>query len=77
MFTESNFMGWFFVSVEVCCGLVLGLFSHYLLSVDLGLPAPEVLGQQIKTELMSYLDILTTHLVPALSFALIIRKLTS
>jgi hypothetical protein len=43
----------------------------------LGLPAPEVLGQQIKTELMSYLDILTTHLVPALSFALIIRKLTS
>ncbi len=70
-------MGWFFVSFEVCCGLVLGLFSHYLLLVDLGLPSPEILGQQIKTELMSYLDILTTHLVPALSFALIIRKLTS
>jgi hypothetical protein len=76
MFTEYNFMGWFFVSVEVCCGLVLGLFTHYLL-IDLGLPPPEVLGEQIKTELMSYLDILTTHLVPALSFALIIRKLTS
>jgi hypothetical protein len=76
MFTEYNFMGWFFISVEVCCGLVLAFFNHYLL-VDLGLPSPEVLGQQIKTELMSYLDILTTHLVPALSFALIIRKLTS
>lgn len=69
-------MGWFFFSTKVCSGLVLGVLTHYLL-VDLGLPSPEVLGQQIKTELMSYLDILTTHLVPALSFALIIRKLTS
>jgi hypothetical protein len=78
MFTEFNFMVWLLFYVEIGSGLVLSFLSHSLhLALQLALPAPDLLVAGIKTELMAYLEILTTHLVPALSFALIIRKLTS
>ncbi len=62
----------------ICCGLVLGssMLSHFL-GVSLPMPAPEVLGGMIKEQLMEYLEILITNLVPALGFSLVIRKLTS
>jgi hypothetical protein len=78
MFTKCGFMVGIFLYVEIGCGLVLAFLTHSLhLAVELALPSPDVLVAGIKTELMAYLDILTTHLVPALSFSLIIRKLTS
>lgn len=71
MFPSFDFMVWFFSNSQFCAGLVLDF------AVSLPLPPPEVLGQGIKTELFRYLEILTTNLVPALGFALIVRKLTS
>ncbi|HEY9295896.1 MAG TPA: hypothetical protein VIQ31_05900 [Phormidium sp.] len=52
------------------------MFSHFL-GVSLPMPSPEDLGGMIKTQLMEYLEILITNLVPALGFSLVIRKLTS
>lgn len=52
------------------------MLSHFL-GVSLPMPAPEVLGGMIKDQLMEYLEILITNLVPALGFSLVIRKLTS
>lgn len=60
---------------QSCSGLVLGLALH--VGVTLALPSVEVLAGGIKTELMAYLEILTTHLIPAISISLIIRKITS
>jgi mannose/fructose/N-acetylgalactosamine-specific phosphotransferase system component IIC len=66
---------------QVCSGLVLvSSLSFHLLhffAVTLPMPAPEVLGAMIKDELMEYLEILITNLVPALGFSLVIRKITS
>jgi len=75
MFTVFNFVDGFFSNAQFCSRLVLD-FLH-LAAVSLPLPSPEVLGEGIKTELLRYVEILTTNLVPALAFALIIRKLTS
>jgi hypothetical protein len=75
MFTSFNLMDWIFSDAQLCAGLVLNLL--HLAAVTLPLPSPEVLGQGIKTELLHYVNILTTNLIPALAFALIVRKLTS
>lgn len=63
------------LSTQVCFGLVLGLSLHF--GVTLPLPPPEVLVGDLKTHLMGFLDILIKNTIPALSFALVIRKLTS
>ncbi len=65
----------FYLSSQVCLGLVLGLFFHF--GVTLPLPDPEVLVGDLKTHLMEFLEVLIQNTIPALSFALVIRKLTS
>ena len=80
-------MVWFFFYYQVGCGLVLicslsfhffdYLFAIFPFAISLPMPAPEVLGAMIKNELMEYLEILTSNLVPAVGFSLVIRKLTS
>lgn len=67
----------FYLFAEICFGLVLALSHHYHFSVVLPLPDPQILVDSFKTQLMGNVEKLTTHLIPALSFALIIRKLTS
>jgi len=51
--------------------------TFHIIGVTLALPSPNDLVAGIKTELLAYMEILTTHLIPAISFSLIIRKLTS
>lgn len=71
-------MVWILAYSQVCFGLVLALSSHYLFSsVTLPLPSPETLAEGIKTEIVAYIQILSQHLIPAVSISLIIRKLTS
>jgi len=65
----------FYLSSQVCLGLVLGLSLHF--GVTLPLPDPEVLVGDLKAHLMESLDVLIQNTIPALSFALVIRKLTS
>jgi hypothetical protein len=75
MFTSFDFVDWIFSDAQFCARLVLDLL--HLAAVTLPLPSPEALGQGIKTELLRYVEILTTNLIPALAFALVVRKLTS
>jgi hypothetical protein len=65
----------FHIFTQVCFGLVLSLFWHF--GVTLPLPPPEVLVGDLRTHLMEFLDVLVDNTIPALSFALVIRKLTS
>lgn len=75
-------MVWFWMYYQVCSGLVLicSLSFHlfdFVAAVSLPMPDPAVLGAMIKDELMEYLEILISNLVPAVSFSLVIRKITS
>jgi hypothetical protein len=71
-------MVWILAYSQVCFGVVLGVCSHYILgAVTLPLPSPEVLADGIKTEILAYIQILSQHLIPAVSISLVIRKLTS
>jgi len=74
-------MVWFWISYQVCSGLVLisSLSFHWLdfFAVSLPMPDPAVLGAMIKDELMEYLEILINNVVPAVGFSLVIRKVTS
>lgn len=74
-------MVWFIVYYQICSGLVLvsSLVFHLVdfLAVTLPMPDPEVLGAMIKDELMEYLEILISNVVPAVGFSLVIRKVTS
>jgi hypothetical protein len=71
-------MVWILAYSQVCFGVVLGISSHYLLgAVTLPLPSPETLADGIKTEIVAYIQILSHHLIPAVSISLVIRKLTS
>ncbi len=65
----------FHVFTQVCFGLVLGLSLHF--GVTLPLPPPDVLVGGLRTHLMEFLDVLIQNVIPALSFALVVRKLTS
>lgn len=65
----------FYLFTQVCFGLVLTFSLHF--GVTLPLPPPEVLVGDLKTHLMEFLDVLVENTIPALSFALVIRKLTS
>lgn len=64
----------FSLSSQVCFGLVLALAAD---AYKLPLPPPLELVESIKALLMDNLDELISNLVPAISVALIIRKLTS
>jgi hypothetical protein len=75
-------MVWLYLYFEICSGLVLifslvGHFFDFLLAASLPMPEPEVLGAMIKDELMEYLEILISNVVPAVGFSLVIRKVTS
>jgi hypothetical protein len=74
-------MVWFWIYYQVCSGLVLicSLFFHIFdfFAVALPMPDPAVLGAMIKDELMEYLEILISNVVPAVGFSLVIRKVTS
>ncbi len=74
-------MVWFVIYYQICSGLVLisSLFFHLVdfFAVSLPMPDPEVLGAMIKDELMEYLEILISNVVPAVGFSLVIRKVTS
>ena len=74
-------MVWFWIYYQVCSGLVLvcSLSFHLFdfLAVSLPMPDPAVLGAMIKDELMEYLEILISNVVPAVGFSLVIRKVTS
>jgi len=59
--------------VQVCFGLVLASSFNY----QLPLPSPSEMVGSLKVLLMDNLDDLINNLVPAISIALIIRKLTS
>jgi hypothetical protein len=59
--------------VQVCFGLVLIATGNY----ELPLPSPSEMVGNLKVLLMANLDDLINNLVPAISIALIIRKLTS
>jgi hypothetical protein len=61
------------LSFQICLGLVLISGQLY----QLPLPSPADMVQSIKVLLMENLDDLISNLVPAISIALIIRKLTS
>jgi len=78
---NSSSMVWFWISYQVCSGLVLiSSLSFHLLdffAVSLPMPDPAVLGAMIKDELMEYLEILINNVVPAVGFSLVIRKVTS
>jgi hypothetical protein len=71
----------FWIYYQVCSGLVLicSLSFHFLdfLAVSLPMPDPAVLGAMIKDELMEYLEILISNVVPAVGLSLVIRKVTS
>lgn len=60
------------LSFQICIGLVLAASDF-----QLPLPAPADMVASIKVLLMDNLDDLINNLVPAISIALIIRKLTS
>jgi hypothetical protein len=71
-------MVWIFAYSQICFGVVLAISSHYLLgAVSLPLPSAEILAEGIKTEILAYIQILSQHLIPAVSISLVIRKLTS
>jgi hypothetical protein len=74
-------MVWFWIYYQVCSGLVLiSSLSFHLLdffAASLPMPDPAVLGAMIKDELMEYLEILISNVVPAVGFSLVIRKVTS
>jgi hypothetical protein len=63
-----------FISSQICFGLVL---DFLVAAYQLPLPAPAEMVQSLKILLMENLDDLIANLVPAISIALIIRKLTS
>lgn len=62
----------FSISSQICFGLVL-----IGQAFQLPLPSPADMVGSVRTLLMANLDDLITNLVPAISIALIIRKLTS
>jgi|GEM_PF-6353238 len=63
-----------FVPFQICFGLVLDFIA---LAYQLPLPSPADMVASVKVLLMENLDDLINNLVPAISIALIIRKLTS
>jgi hypothetical protein len=63
------------LSFQVCFGLVLIYVAGS--AYQLPLPSPADMVDSVKVLLMDNLDDLINNLVPAISIALIIRKLTS
>lgn len=61
------------LSFQICFGLVLALANAY----QLPFPSPADMVASVKVLLMDNLDDLINNLVPAISIALVIRKLTS
>ena len=70
----------FYLYFAVCFGLVLissTFNTSAVAAITLPMPEPEALGAMIKNELMEYLEILISNVVPAVGFSLVIRKITS
>lgn len=68
----------FWISVGLLVVIIFSLTALDVRAEDIpGLPPPDELAEILIDELKAQLEIITGHIVPAISIALIIRKMSS